>query len=206
MLQTAKIGLVPGKGRCAIHISALRLTWLNLKLKRTRVVLEHTETYVTWHSRSVSFLCNWITNLKKGQRRQQGRKKGITLVKIVVKDMRNEKCYLDTTSAVALISKARNTPHVKSNKLVSCDIWSLKEVECWREKQILLLRGRSMTMTIPNNLLPRPRIIVAWHLRPLYASKSWCMNTGTAWYYSKIKVLRRSFHNKPCRQRWVVKL
>jgi hypothetical protein len=155
MLQTAKIELVPGNGRCDIHISAIRFTWLNLKLKRT---------HVTWHSRSVSILCNWITNLKKGQRRQQGRKKALHLSRLLSKtcEMRN---VISTQPAVALISKARKTPHVKSNKLVSCNIWSLKEVECWREKQILLLRGRSMTMTISNILLPRPRIIVAWHLR-----------------------------------------
>jgi len=66
--------------------------------------LEYTETQVTWQSGSMSFVRNWTMNLKKRQRRQQEKNKGIRLVKINVRDMRSEKFYIDTTCVVELIS------------------------------------------------------------------------------------------------------
>ena len=37
-------------------------------------------------------------------------------MRVPVKDMRSEKFYIDAPSEVAVISKARKTPHNKSNK------------------------------------------------------------------------------------------
>jgi hypothetical protein len=77
---------------------------------------------------------------------------------------------------------------------------------CFSSIPAMIAAGRSMTMTTPSILLPRPRITGTRHLRPLCASMVRCRNTQTAWYYRRIKILKRSFRKMPRRQRGVVQV